>query len=178
MGRKVIILALLVSLYACSETVEWKKEIYSPSNSDFEFNGQVVKGSNQDEGGCKIIADLIPQTLSGFRNTSAKGPYKLKVSTKDSACSEQKLLAYEVYADRGAKDLLASESPNAALEKHESLSLYFLMLDKIIDLPFKPDSSIYLKINFTDSANNLMEKVYKFDGKEEKGVTEIPLFTT
>lgn len=179
--------ALLLATTGCYKEVQWHRETYVLDRNPFLFDGKQYSFEQQTVlVGNESFVGLLPQTKWGYRDTSYKGPYKIKFVLKHDGEIINKVMVttVKVYDESSERKLLqieGAENDDFSLIKNDDLGLSSYVFDQFLNVNFDTHSHIIVAVKIlfiTKTDNREYELLYRLIPNFEEGTTNIPLFTT
>lgn len=177
---------LLFVVSGCSKEVQWRREVYVLSYDSFQFKNNKYSIEMQNEMfGINTFVELLSQTKFGFRNTSSKGPYKIKFVLKDARLDKLLITKIGVFVEESGQEInqIINEKINhLSLIKNKELSLSYHVFDKLLDVKFHKNLNLIITVSViirnSSGKDKEYELVYKLIPSMQEGTTNIPLLTT
>lgn len=177
-----LIFCVLVILGGCSKAVDVHRESYKDVEGYFKFHDKKYSVSKQLELlGESVRVDFLPQTYSGFRSTSYKGPYRIKISVVDMDAIDVNINYINIY-DASCGNILYKNDLSkihASLEQLTDLDVSQYVCDEL----FKRESKsivVALSLDVTRSGSTSVEQhsiYYKYVFTVENKNIQIPIIS-
>ena len=174
-----LFLILVLVLAGCSTDANWEREEYYLP--DAKVSVLIVDGY-------RIAVSFLPQTYSGFRNLSYKGPYKVKVngSGKAGKFTHLNILSVNAKLQSSNTSIDLIDAPvEVGFELRSNIDYYgvFYISKKQLQPDFVAREGVVVTVEFELSNKKTLLKhrstaEYLLVPKHTKGKTKIPWFTT